>query len=72
MDRIAGAAGNCESNKNIHIDNTPESPIVALSIIVPCVGRVTHRPRTTDLVVDSVWMPRYESNQRSKNNNKSL
>lgn len=33
---------------------------------------LAHRPGITSAYVDSMWTPRYESNQRSKNHNKSL
>jgi hypothetical protein len=34
-------------------------------------GLVTHSPGITPLGVDSVWIPLYESNQRSNSHNKS-
>ena len=40
------------------------------AIILPVF--IAYEPDTSGLIVDSMWMPMYESIQRSKNHNKSL
>ena len=49
--------------------NADEWPVLSIAMGR---GLVTHSPGITPPDVDSVWIPMYESNQRSNSHNKSL